>query len=307
MAFSRRQDSIDCSLGQPATSGLRRGSDYLQFRGAQIETEVEVAEFEARAQGLTGVAIRQNGVMRIVSADYYIAALPVEVMQSLVTGSLKQYLPALAGIQNITTAWMNGIQFYLKTDVPLNRGHTLYSDSPWAFTSTSQNQFWMVKPLAGFGDGSIGGILSVDISDWNAKGINSKTAMQCTPDEIAAETWAQLKQHLNVGGELLQDPNLVRYFLRSGHPVPKPHGRIVQRRTAHDQHGRFAAIPPGRIHGAAELLPGFRLCQDLYGSGVHGGRQRGCAEGGKRNPSSRLAPRQTLAFGPWPSPLSFSR
>ncbi len=216
---------FDRSLAGPTSDvWITPWIDYLQFRGAQIETEVEVAEFQANAHGLTGVAIRQNGVTRTVSADYYVAALPVEVMQPLVTGSLKQYVPALAGLQNITTAWMNGIQFYLKIDVPLNRGHTLYSDSPWALTSISQNQFWTVKPLAGFGDGSIGGILSVDISDWNAKGINGKTAMQCAPDEIAAETWAQLKQQLNVGGELLQDANLVRYFLDPDIQFPNPTG-----------------------------------------------------------------------------------
>jgi 15-cis-phytoene desaturase len=198
--------------------------DYLELRGARIETDVEVGEFLASAQGLTGVSIHQNGVAQIVTADYYIAALPVEVMQPLVTASLKQYVPSLAGLQNLTTAWMNGIQFYLKTDVPLNRGHTLYSDSPWALTSISQNQFWTVTPLAGFGDSHIGGILSVDISDWTAKGTNSKTAMQCTPDEIAEETWAQLKQHLNVGGALLQDENLVRYFLDPDIQFPNPSG-----------------------------------------------------------------------------------
>jgi 15-cis-phytoene desaturase len=197
---------------------------YLQFRGATIESGVEVAEFLAGAQGLTGVAIRQNGTTRTVSADYYIAALPVEVMQPLVTGSLKQYVPSLAGIQNIGTQWMNGIQFYLKTDVPLNHGHTLYANSPWALTSISQNQFWTVSPLTGYGDGSIGGVLSVDISDWTAKGSNGKTAMQCTSDEIAEETWAQLKEHLNVGGELLQDGNRVRYFLDPDVQFPNPTG-----------------------------------------------------------------------------------
>ena len=48
--------------------------------------------------------------------------------------------------------------------------------------------------------------------------------MQCTPDEIAAETWAQLKQQLNVGAELLQDGNLVRYFLDPDIQAPKPVG-----------------------------------------------------------------------------------
>ena len=66
---------------------------------------------------------------------------------------------------------MNGIQFYFSQDVPLDHGHTLYADSPWALTSISQKQFWQQANLANYGDGRVAGLLSVDISDWDALGI----------------------------------------------------------------------------------------------------------------------------------------
>ena len=63
---------------------------------------------------------------------------------------------------------MNGIQVRLKQDIPQEFGHTIYADSPWALTSISQRQFWQQAPIANYGDGSLGGILSLDISEWNS-------------------------------------------------------------------------------------------------------------------------------------------
>ena len=47
----------------------------------------------------------------------------------------------------------------------------------------------------------MGGLLSVDVSDWDAAGILvGKPATQCTADEIKNEVWRELKVHLNVAG-----------------------------------------------------------------------------------------------------------
>ena len=57
-------------------------------------------------------------------------------------------------------------------------GHTVYLDSNWALTSISQRQFWRGYDLSQYGDGRVGGILSVDISNWTAPGnFNGKPAM----------------------------------------------------------------------------------------------------------------------------------
>jgi 15-cis-phytoene desaturase len=119
---------------------------------------------------------------------------------------------------------MNGIQFYLAKDVPLEFGHTLYADSPWALTSVSQRQFWNQVNMAGYGNGQLGGILSVDISDWETPGIlYGKQAMHCTAEEIKNEVWAQLKTHLNIAGaELIRDDNLMSWFLDPDVQFPNP-------------------------------------------------------------------------------------
>jgi 15-cis-phytoene desaturase len=124
----------------------------------------------------------------------------------------------------LKTRWMNGIQFYLAQDVALVNGHAIYLDSPWALTSISQAQFWNKADFPQFGDGTVRGILSVDISEWDAPGVlYGKPAQECTAEEIKNEVWAQLKQHLNVGGATpIYDANLVAWFLDPDIEFPNP-------------------------------------------------------------------------------------
>ena len=114
---------------------------------------------------------------------------------------MKRAAPSIANLDQLRTAWMNGIRFYLEHDVPVVHGHTIYVDLPWALTSISQRQFWRRDQMEKYGDGRLGGILSVDISDWNSPGIlYGLPAVQCTAEQIKNEVWAQVKEHLNVAG-----------------------------------------------------------------------------------------------------------
>ena len=165
-----------------------------------------------------------------VKGDYYIAAVPVEIMAKLIQISqLDKYEPSLNNIITLAqnTAWMNGIQFYLKEDVEVVHGHVLYVDSPWSLTSISQKQFWPDVDLSEYGDGQVRGILSVVISNWGpilkptdkeedeSKGIVvKKYARDCNAEELVEEVWAQLKASLNVNGkQVLKDENRHSWFL----------------------------------------------------------------------------------------------
>jgi uncharacterized protein with NAD-binding domain and iron-sulfur cluster len=165
-----------------------------------------------------------------VRGDYYISAVPVEVMDRLIIDSkLHHYDTTFTNIRTLakSVAWMNGIQFYLKEDVPITNGHILLVDTPWALTAISQKQFWPDVDLSEYGDGRVKGILSVDISDWGTDNIGEnplesigilfgKKARECTDEEIKAEVWAQMKKSFNVNGkEILKDENLHSWFLDS--------------------------------------------------------------------------------------------
>jgi uncharacterized protein with NAD-binding domain and iron-sulfur cluster len=197
---------------------------YLRSKGVKFSNNTLVKSFAASEAGITSVAAEANGEPLTITADYYISAMPVEAMTPLVDDRLKALAPSLANLDKIYTAWMNGIQFYLKQDVPLEFGHSLYADSPWALTSISQKQFWKPGLLSQFGDGKVGGILSVDISDWEVPGIvYGKSAMQCSAPEIEKETWEQIKVHVNVSGaDVLDDENLLQCFLDPDVQFPNP-------------------------------------------------------------------------------------
>jgi uncharacterized protein with NAD-binding domain and iron-sulfur cluster len=189
---------------------------YLRRRGVDYQLNTRVRSIEMDGGVVGGVTVEHDRTVSEVSADYYVAALPIEVMATIVSDQMVRADPSLANIFPLSrnTAWMNGIQFYLDDDAPIGRGHQIYLDSPWALTSVSQAQFWPEVDLSRFGDGNIRGVISVDISDWDTPGLNGKSARECTRREIRDEVWDQLKRSLNVhGADVLEDEDLVHWYL----------------------------------------------------------------------------------------------
>ncbi|HUK14826.1 MAG TPA: FAD-dependent oxidoreductase [Bryobacteraceae bacterium] len=196
-------------------------TQYLQKLGVEFHPGTSVNGIQTDGTRVTGIAVDAG---QPIEADFYIMAVPIEVMAALLTDDLKRAAPSMANLDKLQTRWMNGIQFYLAQDVPVVNGHAIYLDSPWALTSVSQRQFWTNVDLSQFGNGAVRGILSVDISEWQAPGvIYGKPAQECTATEIEEEVWTQLKQHLNVGGAMaLNDANLVGWFLDPDIQFPNP-------------------------------------------------------------------------------------
>ena len=200
---------------------------HLKTLGVDYHLNAEVLAINFQDGRITGVTIRENGQTFDKTADYYLAAFPIEVMARFVSDAMitadnrLRHLRTLA--RNVSS--MNGIQFFLKQDVSLEHGHSIYIDSEWALTSISQRQFW-AHGLEAFNGTGINGILSVDISEWTTPGGNGKRACDCTREEIAAETWRQLKRSLNVGGaEVLQDDNIHSWNLDND--IESPEGAAV--------------------------------------------------------------------------------
>jgi uncharacterized protein with NAD-binding domain and iron-sulfur cluster len=125
--------------------------------------------------------------------------------------------PTLTGIVELSNdvSWMTGVQYYLTENVDLNKGHIIFSDSPWAITAISQSQFWPGFPMHKFADGKTKTVLSCDVSDWDEPGIlYGKKARECTKEEIKDEVWAQMKRSLIVNGEhLLKDEAVHTWFI----------------------------------------------------------------------------------------------
>ena len=195
----------DRTMGGPTTElWIEPWRAYLASLGVKLHAGQRVAKLNVAGGAIASVELDGGGSAQ---ADHYVLAVPIDAAIGMITPAMGAMDPVLETLRNRNAddlvSWMVGIQYFLYEDVPLVRGHTFYPDSPWALTTISQPQFWRDNGLfrKRYGDGAVGGLISVDVSDWNTPGtFIKKPAKQCTAQEIATEIWEQLKAALNGTG-----------------------------------------------------------------------------------------------------------
>ena len=221
----------------------------------------------------------------MVEGDYYVAAIPLERIAPLVNERLLAIDPTLGNLRTLApnVEWMNGLQFYLRRDLPIAHGHVIHIDSEWALTSVSQVQFWRSMSPDQFGDSDVRGVLSVDVSDWDAPGSNGRSAMQCSREEVVREVWAQLKRSFNIDREVLRDEDLHSWFLDPDIQAERQRLRAPdQRRTVACEPGQHMGAATRSHHADSESVFGVRLCSHLHRPRDDGGGQRSGASRGQR-------------------------
>ena len=167
----------------------------VQFQVGWTVRSLEVADGAIAAAG----AVDGRGDVRRIDADWFVCAVPAEKAVHLWSREVLALDPRLANMNRLVVDWMTGLQFFLRRNAPLTKGHMAYMDSPWSLTSINQAQFWSDRDIArDYGDGAVRDILSVDISDWDTPGIlYGKPAKRCSRQEIADEVWAQITASVN--------------------------------------------------------------------------------------------------------------
>ncbi|MCC5939916.1 MAG: FAD-dependent oxidoreductase [Balneolaceae bacterium] len=223
---------VDRVLNAPTNDAwLTPWYTYLTEKlGVKYHFSSTVEEIKLDNREIDYVTVNKDGDSIKVTGDYYIFAVPVERMAPLINNELLKTDGTLATIKKLapSVSWMNGLQVYLNEDVKISRGHVICSDSEWAITCISQPQFWPDVNLEKYGDGTVKGIISVDISDWFTEGTNGKAACNCTKQEIFDEVWIQLKKSLNTGATVpLKEEMVMDWFLDSDieideKPFPEP-------------------------------------------------------------------------------------
>jgi uncharacterized protein with NAD-binding domain and iron-sulfur cluster len=200
----------------------------LKRLGVKRRDKCEITKIDCKDTRITGVTLKTPSGHERATHDYYIAAIPVERLIDLLTPDLCSAEPRLALLPNLKWRWMNGVQYYLNRDVPLQRGHTIFIDSAWSLTAISQAQFWPGVEFDDLGNGKVDGILSVDVSEWERVSPRTGlTAKQSTKKQIFDEVWAQMADHINDG--TLQKSNIVDQFLDPDVVLPnlKPRSEAV--------------------------------------------------------------------------------
>ncbi len=192
----------------------------LEGLGVRFHMGQKVKGLELDRHGIAAARVRdRRGRERRVEADWFVSAMPAERMRSLLSKKLLRRDPALAGIRELHTDWMAGIQLFLTERIDLTHGHLTYVDSEWALTSLTQAQFWAERDFAAdYGDGSAVDCLSIDISDWDTPGpLTGKPAKRCSPKEIKREVWGQIREHLHDTDPAIETPGLLHsWFLDPG-------------------------------------------------------------------------------------------
>ncbi|HEY6693879.1 MAG TPA: FAD-dependent oxidoreductase [Solirubrobacteraceae bacterium] len=240
-------------------------------------------------QGLTVSGGRIAGVTTAagtVTADHYVAALPVEIMRMLAGPPLRALEPRLNGLDRLVTRWMNGILLYLDRDVPVVNGHAIYIDSAWALTSISQAQFWTDVDLERYGDGRVRGILSVDVSDWQTPGPRTgKVAARCSRQEIHDEVWGQLTDHLNDGPQpVLDEQHVLSWFLDPAIEFPNPSGATNSEPLLVNTAGSWVDRPD-----AVTRIPNLLLAADYVRTNTDLATMEGANEAARRAVNAILA------------------
>lgn len=190
----------------------------LRAKGVRFRVGYTVQSLKTAGGRVVAAGARDaRGRRRRIEADWYVSAMPAERARRLINHKVLALDPSLEGMSKLTVDWMNGIQYFLTKPADITHGHIAFMDSPWALTALTQGQFWGNRDFRrDYGDGTVVDCLSVDISSWDAKGILfGKTAKECTHEEIAKETWAQIKAH-QTAGRALADDSVHSWFLDPG-------------------------------------------------------------------------------------------
>jgi uncharacterized protein with NAD-binding domain and iron-sulfur cluster len=284
--FALSGTANDRTLGGPTSEmWIDPWIAYLQSRGVQLQAGVAVDGLDVGAGRISGVRLAGDAIPKV--ADFYVLAVPIDRAIAMISPQMGALDPALETLRTSNAddlvSWMVGAQYFLKEDVQLVRGHTFYPDSPWALTSISQAQFWTEGGAFRdrYGDGTVGGVLSVDISDWEAPGTHvRKPAKQCTSAEVRHETWQQLKAALNghePGDLVLRDEMVHSFHLDAdldygGGTPPTNHSRLL----VHPP-GSWAIRPE-----AATRVPNLVLAGDYVRTNTDVASMEGACEAARR-------------------------
>jgi len=190
----------------------------LKALGVTFVGRRSLARYEVSGGRIAAAWVKDKAGNRTrVTADWFVSAMPVEQARKYISADVLKIDPSLSGLSRLKTDWMTGIQYFLREEISLVKGHITFIDSPWALTALTQAQFWSeIEFNRTYGDGSVKDCLSVDISNWDAPGVvYGKPAKRCSPREVATEVLAQIRRH-HTFGDLLPSKLIHSWFLDPG-------------------------------------------------------------------------------------------
>ncbi|WP_040690281.1 hydroxysqualene dehydroxylase [Nocardia vinacea] len=189
--------------------------NYLKSQNVDFQLGFTIQSLNMEGGKIKSATVQdQNGATSTIEADWFVTAVAPEQVSNICTPDIYNADPGLAKIKDLFVDWMTGIQFFVNTDKQLAPGHIGWIESPWRLTGIQQGQHWKPYNISrDFGDGKAKEILSVDISDWHTPGeLIKKAAKDCSPEEVARESWHQVTKTLDT----VKESDLVYWHLDPG-------------------------------------------------------------------------------------------
>ncbi|MES1221104.1 MAG: FAD-dependent oxidoreductase [Bacteroidota bacterium] len=221
--YTDKQNSIDCVwVSKDGAAPEKFTADYY-ILAVPVEVAANLLLSDILKPGQTWFDYMNEVVREAYLKDKEISILDITTA-AIEKAAIMKADPCLDGIIELASdvSWMTGVQFYLNEEVNLNKGHIIFSDSPWAVTAISQLQFWKDFDINKCADGKVKTILSCDVSEWDTEGLipypgfpSGKIAKQCSPEEIKNDVWLQMKRSLKNadGTDMIRDEMIHTWFI----------------------------------------------------------------------------------------------
>lgn len=193
--------------------------ELLAREGAQPRLGCELVDLPLHDGAVAGARVDTARGTQTVTSDWYVCALPLWRARAVLSGPFLAADHRLRRMRELNVGWFAGIQFYLANATDLCDGAGVCGDSPWVVGYMEYGRLWSVDIASTFGDGRVRQIIATVVGNWRTPGVvYRKPARECTLDEIACETWEQLKSHVNKSWEhpKLTDDMLVSWSIDEG-------------------------------------------------------------------------------------------
>jgi uncharacterized protein with NAD-binding domain and iron-sulfur cluster len=247
---------------------------FLIQRGVKIFYHHKISKINSQGSALKiDELVVENPETTIkINADYYLFAVPIEVLHQLLPKKFTTKIPILEELSKSTYA-LNGIQLYLKGHYSIINGLSRYSDSAWDLSANLENTvLWPKTKLKH----PVKAVLSVAVANWGTVGVlYNKPITECSPDEIIDELVAQMGCHRTVK---LTRKNIHRYHIDSCLVFSEDKSRIIA------NNGKLYCVRAGRPLDEPRSdtpITNLFIAGDFVATGMHNGTMESANISGK--------------------------
>lgn len=156
---------------------------FLEKRGVKFHYQHKCERFEYHGAYITAATMTDipRKITRNVPGDIFINGMSVHGLDAVYPVQRRFRALAVHSHQIQTQ-----VLYHLDYRLP-EKKNTVYilHESPWFLMTRHEGSLWKLKQED---------YLSCGVGLWNVPGLNGKCAIECTPDELADECWAQMRQ-----------------------------------------------------------------------------------------------------------------